>query len=187
MTDIPLIGSRPIEGPIIRLLFCLVCTTIEELPPHEGPAATDTLLELAAEKHEFPSGDRHVGKLFLLPVKAWMDPTQRKAIIDQLKQGAGLPGSSEGLDALSDDKDYYTSKSQFGEDAMACWKQHISPKDGCNDYMSESKRLVPKTEKARLELGLPSSKESGISVHLCQFCPVHSVMMTKHRAMRGMY
>lgn len=183
----PLIGSRELEGPVIRLMLCLVCNTIDELPPFDGPPEQDVLLEIAAEKHEFPSGERHVGKLFILPVQMWMDEKKRKAIIDQLKEGAGIAGSHKGLDALTDDDSYYSSKSQFGEDAMKCWKYHLQPKDGCGDYMSEEKRLVPKTDIERKNLGLPTAKESGINVFLCQFCPVHSAVTTRKRAIMGMY
>lgn len=188
MSDAPLIGSREIDGPVLRLVYCLVCNTIEELPPHDGPPETDVLLELTLEKHEFDSGERHVGKMFLLPVKMWMEEKSRKAIIKQLRESAGhLVGSGEGLDSLTEDKDYYTSKSQFGEDAMKCWSYHLQPKDGCGDYMDEKKRLVPKTDIERKNLGLPTSRESGINVFLCQFCPVHSTVVTKKRAIMGMY
>lgn len=183
MADIPLIGtSNPIDGPIIRLLMCFVCNTIEELPPHEGPPETDILLEMTVEKHEFPSGERHVGKLFLLPFKTWANTEQRKAIIDQLKgQGA------QGLDALDPDKNFYETKMTFAQDAMDCWRSRLQP-DHCGDYQNESKRLLPKTDKERMELGLPDPAHSGApKVYLCNFCPVHSVVTTKKRAIRGMY
>ena len=187
-TGKPLIGKREIEGPLIRILYCLVCKSIEELPPHDGPAETDVLLELAVEKHEFPSGERHVGKLFILPVKMWMEDKSRKAIIHQMRESAGqLVGSGEGLNSLTEDKDYYSSKSQFGEDAMTCWKAHLQPKDGCGEYMDEGKRLIPKTDIERKNLGLPTSRESGINVFLCPFCPVHSAVTTRKRMLMGMY
>jgi hypothetical protein len=118
MSDAPLIGKRELQdGPVIRLVYCLVCNTIEELPPHDGPPETDVLLELTLEKHEFPSGERHMGKMFLLPVKTWSNREHQKAIIKQLKGGG-----SAGLDELDPDKSFYDTKMQFAEDAMQCYK-----------------------------------------------------------------
>lgn len=185
MSEAPLIGSRSLDdGPVIRLVLCLVCGTIDELPPHDGPPETDVLLELTLEKHEFPSGERHMGKMFLLPVKSWANAEHRKEIIKQLKGGG-----SAGLDELDPDKSFYDTKMQFSEDAMECWKYHLYPKDpGCPDYESEEKRLLPKTDKERMELGLPDPASSGApKVYLCHFCPFHSVAVTKKRMIRGMY
>lgn len=167
MAEIPLIGSRAVEGPVIRLLYCLVCGSIEELPMYDGPTDGDLLLQISVEKHVFPSGEPHKGKLFILPVKTWVDPKQKKAIIDQLKGG----GSSGLADV---DPTYYDTKMTFHDDAMKCWESHNRPGDkafGCGDYQSESKRLLPNTEKERRDLGLPSASESSMKVYLCQFCP----------------
>lgn len=180
MADIPLIGSRAMDdGPVIRLLFCLVCKTLEELPMHHGPAETDTLLEISVEKHVFPSGEPHKGKLFVVPVKIWADPKNKKAVIDQLKGGG-----SEGLAEI--DPDYYDTKMTFHEDAMNCWNSHNRPGDkaiGCSDYQDESKRLLPNTAKERRDMGLPSAAESGPKVYLCQFCPYQQRVVETRRMM----
>jgi hypothetical protein len=125
-----------------------------------------------------------MGKMFLLPVKTWMKQENRKAIIDQLKGGG-----SEGLDAMDPEKQFYSTKMQFAEDAMQCYNYHLRPSDpGCTDYESEQKRLLPKTDRERKELGLPDPANSGApKVYLCHFCPFHAVATTKKRAMRGMY
>lgn len=189
MAEAPLIGTRDIahDGPVIRLLFCFECNTVDELPPFEGPPEHDYLLEMTAEKHEYPSGERHKGKLFILPVKTWAHVDSRKAIIEQLK-GAG----ARGLDALTPDGDYYSTRMTFADDAMDCWKRHLRPGDGasagCNDYETPPKRLLPTTVKERREAGLPDPANApGPKVYLCHFCPFHSVVMTKKRSMRGMY
>jgi len=185
MADAPLIGKREFDhsGPVIRLLYCLVCNTMEELPPHDGPSDEDFLLEITLEKHKFPSGDPHVGKLFILPVKTWANVESRKAIIEQLK-GNG----AQGLDAIDPDSNFYETKMQFADDAMECWKKHLSPTDNCDDYQSPAKRLLPKTAAERKELGLPDPASApGPRVYTCNFCPMHSVVTTKKRAMRGMY
>ena len=185
MSDVPLIGKRELQdGPVIRLVLCLVCNTIDELPPHDGPPETDVLLEITLEKHEFPSGERHMGKMFLLPVKSWANPQHRKEIIKQLTSGG-----SAGLDELDPDKSFYDTKMQFAEDAMQCYNYHLRPSDpGCPDYETEPKRLLPKTHKERIELGLPDPANSGApKVYLCHFCPFHTVATTKKRMIRGMY
>jgi hypothetical protein len=145
----PLIGSKPIEGAVIRLLMCLVCNTLEELPDYEGPSNFDYLLEISLEKHKFPSGEPHVGKLFKLPIKAWANPEQKEAILAQFKQGG-----SRGLDELSEDKNFYETKMTFANDAMECWQRHNRPKNDCEDYQKPAKRLLPDTAKERSELGL---------------------------------
>lgn len=182
MADIPLIGSRPIEGPVIRLLYCLVCNSIEELPMYDGPVEGDVLLELSVERHKFPSGEPHKGKLFVLPVKTWVDQKQKKAIIDQLKGG----GSSGLADV---DPTYYDTKMTFHDDAMKCWNAHNRPGDksfACADYRSEDKRLLPSTAKERRDLGLPSAAESGMKVYLCQFCPFHQRAVEIQRMQQGL-
>ncbi len=180
---IPILGQspRPIDGPTFRLLFCLVCKTLEELPPYEGDPKNDTLLEIAIEKHVFPSGEPHKGRLFVLPVKTWMDQNARKEILKQIHGGG-----SAGLNEL--DNTYYDTKSTFSEDALTCWKAHNKPTDSCDDYCSDRKLLLPKTEMERKELGLPSLKESGgPKNYLCHFCPIHVKVTQRKRKLMGMY
>jgi hypothetical protein len=185
MSDIPIIGksnNNALDGPVFRLLYCLVCETLEELPPFEGKVENDHLLQLACEKHTFPSGDPHKGKLFVLPVDTWTKPESRKAIIEQIKGGG-----SKGLDEF--DSTYYDSKSTFSEDALKCFSAHNRPQNGCGDYERDDKRLVPSSTKAeRKELGLPSAASiPGPKVYLCHFCPVHSTVTTRKRKLLGMY
>lgn len=182
MSDIPLIGSREIDGPVIRLLYCLVCNSIEELPMYTGPVEGDILLEISVERHQFPSGEPHKGKLFVLPVKTWTDAAQKKAIIEQLKGG----GSSGLADV---DPTYYDTKMTFHEDAMKCWESHNRPGDktvGCGDYQSDSKRLLPDTAKERAAMGLPSAADSGLKVYLCQFCPFQQRAIEIKRIQQGL-
>lgn len=179
----PVIGSKPIEGPVIRLLRCFVCETWEELPDHEGPTNTDVLLDITLEKHVFPSGDPHVGKLFKVPVKTWMNPEQRKAVLDQLGKGG-----ARGLDEIDPDKSFYDTKMQFAQDAMDCWMRHNQPKNDCDDYQKDSKRLLPNTAKERQELGLPMPKDlEGVKIYTCNFCPYHGEVVQRRRKIMGMY
>lgn len=179
----PLIGSKPIDGPIIRLLRCFVCETWEELPDYEGPSNFDYLLEMTLEKHKFPSGDPHVGKMFKVPVKSWGNLEERKAIMDQLAKGG-----SKGLDDLDPEKSFYETKMQFAEDAMQCWIAHNKPKDDCSDYQSPKKRLLPDTAKERGELGLPLPEHlEGPKIYTCNFCPYHGEVVQRKRKIMGLY
>lgn len=179
----PLIGSKPIEGPVIRLLVCLECNTIEELPDYEGPSNHDYLLEISLEKHKYPSGLEHIGKLFKLPVKAWANPEQKQAIMDQLNKGG-----SRGLDEIDPEKSFYETKMTFAQDAMECWIRHNRPKNDCDDYQSNSKRLLPDTAKERGELGLPLPEHlEGPKIYTCNFCPYHGEVVQRKRKIMGMY
>lgn len=183
MSNKPVIGMKDYDGPLIRLLRCMVCETWEELPDYEGPVERDYLLEMTIERHKFPSGDPHVGKLFKIPVKAWGNAEQRKAVLDQLGQGGSI-----GLDALDPDKAFYDTKMTFSADAMTCWKAHNSPKTGCDDYQIPAKRLLPNSAKERAELNLPKPEHAdGPKIYLCNFCPVHSVVTQRKRMIMGMY
>ena len=168
------------SGPVFRLLYCLVCGSLEELPPFEGRPENDHLLAIAVAPHKFPSGEEHKGKLFVLPVAYWEGET-RKRIIEQIKGGG-----SKGLDEFDDS--FYASRSTFAEDALKCFAQHNRPQDGCSDYMTPAKRLLPNTSAERKELGLPSAADApGPKSSLCMFCPVHSVVTTRKRTLMGMY
>jgi len=178
----PLIGSKQIDGPVIRLLRCLVCETWEELPDYDGPSDKDYLLEISIEKHVFPSGEPHIGKLFKVPVKTWANTEQRKAVLDQL--GAG----SRGLDDLDPDKNFYDTKMTFAADAMKCWAAHNRPKEDCDEYETPKKRLLPNTAKERADLHLPKPEHlDGPKVYMCHFCPIHSATMTRRRKIAGLY
>lgn len=167
------------SGPRIRLLYCSVCKSVEELPPFEGRPENDVLLELSVSRHE-TNGVRHTGHLFDIALKLWSSERVRKEIIKQIK------GGSKGLDEL--DPTYYESKSTFSEDAMKCFGLHLRPKGACPDWRSERKRLVPDTREERKDLGLsPVKSGTGPKVYLCQFCPVAVYYSTKEREQKGLY
>lgn len=169
------------SGPIIRILFCAVCQTLEELPLFDGPPEKDTLLEILVSHHQFDSGEPHKGHLFRLPLLTWHNEAVRKQIIHQIKGGG-----SKGLDEF--DAEFYATKNTFQEDAMKCFSQHLRPQGGCPDYNSDKKILLPNTAVERKEAGLAApSKAPGPKNYLCQFCPVQSTVLTKARLLRGDY
>lgn len=182
MSNIPLLGSKPQQPnePMFRLLYCLVCQTLEELPPYDGAPEQDHLLAIACETHVFPSGDPHRGKLFSLPLRAWAKPESKREIIRQIKGGG-----SAGLDEI-DDK-FYESRSTFMESAMSCYKQHNKPKDGCSDWRIKEKMLIPNTEKERKKEGMGSYIDApGPKTYLCDFCPVAiGVAQRKRKLIEG--
>jgi hypothetical protein len=162
------------QEPYIRLLVCHTCKSIEELPPYEGPNEHDVLLNVSVEKH----GDSHMGRLFNVSALHWHSETLRPMIIEQIRKG------SPGLDVFG--TQFYNTRMTFHEDAMACYKQHNRPKEGCPEFRVEKKRLVPGTNKERKEIGLsPVEKGTGPKVFVCDFCPVRSYYAHKHNVATG--
>lgn len=185
--DVPLLNQPPTEtkildpgGPKIRLLFCLNCKTIEEIPDFEGHPEDDTLLEITVSKHE-SAGVRHAGHLFKVDALLWAKQEVREQIIDQIR-AKGSPG----LNAIM--PNYYETKNQFFEDAMVCWSMHNRPKGQCPDFAHDKKILRPDTKAERKDLGLaPVEKSTAAKVYLCDFCPVKTYNITKAREAKGMY
>jgi hypothetical protein len=181
MSNIPILGQKKQEDePMFRLLHCLVCGTLEELPPYDGDPELDFLLAIACEQHVFPSGEPHKGKLFVIPLRAWAKKEAKQEIIRQIKGGG-----SKGLDEF--DEGFYDSRSNFMEDAMSCYSRHNSPKNGCDDWHHDSKLLIPNTEKERRKEGMGSYKTSaGKKTYLCDFCPVAIGVAQRKRKLLGL-
>ena len=182
MSNFPILGQKKMDNePMFRLLFCLVCQTLEELPPFDGAPEQDHLLAIACETHVFPSGEPHKGKLFVLPLRAWAKPESRKEIIRQIKGGG-----SAGLAEIDDT--FYDSRSTFMEGAMDCYKSHNKPKEGCSDWRIKEKLLVPNTVKERKAEGMARYQdEAGPKTYLCDFCPVAiGVAQRKQQLLGGM-
>ena len=183
--DVPILGQDTSnqsanDGPKIRLLFCNNCKTIDELPDYEGRPEDDYLLQIMVEKHQ--SNDvPHAGRLMKVPLALWVVPDIKDAIVKQIYEKL-----APGFNALM--PGFYETKSQFAQDAMTCYNQHLRPKGGCPDYGSDKKLLLPDTAKDRKELGLAPLKDSGApKTYLCQFCPVHTFMVTQQRKKAGLY
>lgn len=181
---VPLLGKPEPEAkdePVIRLLFCSSCSSVDTLPPHEGRPEDDVVLDrLIHDLHTHPVLGAHKGLLFTVPLKWWAKESSRQQIIKQIREGL-----SDGMDEL--DPDYYAHRDQLRADAMACFNRHLRPKGQCPDYMSESKKILPPTKAERKDLGLASPKESGVAIYECAACPVHVYNITKTREQRGMY
>jgi hypothetical protein len=164
--------------PMIRILVCRNCKTIEELPDWDGDPRNDTLLNVLVSRHQQP--EEHIGLLMKFPVKYWAVPKIQAEIVKQIR------GGSEGLDAIQ--ANFYATKNQFAEDAMTCFAEHLRPKGQCSDYKSEKKMLKPETNKERQEANLDKyERTGGPKVYLCDFCPVKSYNMKKSNLEKGLY
>jgi len=165
------------DEPMIRILVCRNCKTIEEMPDYEGDPEYDTLLNILVQKHQKPV--EHIGLVIKFPVKYWAVPKVREAIVAQIK------GGSSGLDAFQ--TNFYATKNQFAEDAMSCFSDHNRPVGQCADYKSDKKLLKPDTSAERKEAGLSLAGKTGPKVYLCDFCPVKSFNMKKFNEEQGLY
>ncbi len=179
---IPADVPRSDNPEYLRLLYCLVCESIEELPPYDGDPEHDQLLEISIERrHLFPSGEPHKGHLFRVPVDEWTRQDVKHRMIEQIKGGG-----SKGIDEF--DATYYATSDTFREDALKCFAKHLRPTDGCPDYKTDKMRLLPNTKAERRDAGLPDPKNApGPRNYLCNFCPVQSVVDQRLRAAKGLY
>lgn len=179
--SLPILGQNTapkVDGREIRVLYCMVCDTLEELEPFNGRPENDTLLEVLVSRHEFPSGERHVGRLLQFPAVYWENQNIRKEIIRQIK-GA----SAQGIDDFQ--PGFYDSRDTFREDAMKCFQAHLRPEGACPDYNSEKKMLVPDTKAERRDVGLPDPRKApGPKRYLCSFCPVQSFYEGKYNQLK---
>jgi hypothetical protein len=163
----------------IRLLACGECKTIEELPDFEGHPSQDHLLNALVSKHE-SNGRRHQPALLADVEKVkWDDANVRTEVAKQLAQRLSGKGET-GLGTP-----FYTTRDTFRDDAMACWKKHLR-NPACNDYKNDDKRLTPGTSAERKAAGLPEYSHAN-DRYLCEFCPVHSLVVTAARKAAGAY
>lgn len=163
------------EHEKIRLLVCRDCGTIEELPDFDGPPEYDSVLEYVLSQHE-TNGHRHIGRLYDVEKRAWDLKPLRDAMIEQLK------GGSKGLAEF--DLNFYNTKDTLKEDALACYKAHLRPKEGCSEWRADRKLLRPPTKKERKEVGLDMA--SAPKRWLCDFCPVRPYYEDKFNQSQGL-
>ena len=160
-----------------RLLRCNQCRTIDALPWYEGPPDGDHLLAaLIREKHTDPGGEPHIGVLMNVETQHWNSPSTREAILARIREVSGHTGL---------DPDFYEARDTFSEDALKCWRSHHN-NPACNEYKSDRKRLTPGTAQERREAGLPEYR-SPHDRYLCEFCPVHSLVLQAARHEAGLY
>lgn len=162
----------------VRLLICHTCKTVQELPDYEGPAERDDTLNFRVSEHRFSDGSEHFGIMGRVEAAHWNKPSHRDEIVAKIREAAGMPGTGSGMG-----ESYYDVKSNFQMDALGCWQQHNRTHD-CDEYQSDRKRLYPDTKAERKSEGLPAERPS---TFLCDFCPVHSLVMQRKRHEQGYY
>lgn len=162
------------EEEKIRILVCHTDGAVYELPWYDGPQEHDDTLNYRVSEHR-----DHVGNLFVYNKKDWEKSTYREAILSELAKQV-KPGQGTGMG-----ESFYDLKSTFQEDAIMCWKGFGKTTDpGHCDYRKDNKRLYPDTKGDRKELGLSPTRPN---TFLCDFCPVHSLVMQKKRKAAGLY
>lgn len=183
-------AHQPSDGPRIRLLACGQCKTIEPLDPYNGPRELaeqyDVVLNIAVGRHQ-DGVERipHAPAVLLDVAKSdWDNPNARDQIEQQVR--ASFSGGETGLGAEA-----YAMRDNFREDAMKCWEKHLRT-PSCSEYKADHMRLVPDTSVERKELGVAAASEYDrnnpeLTRHLCEYCPVHSLVQQHLRKKAGLY
>lgn len=181
----------------MRVLICMDCETMEQLPDYTGPlelaevpgpdgnlqerkvppVGADAHLDYIAEPHR---RKEHKGQLIHVPDEDWDNETTRAEILAQVR--SALAGGTTGLTPEA-----YALKDTFQEDAMRCFNAHKRPKAGCIDWHDKSKRLGNslldhEERKLAKQHGLKAPKQ-----FLCDFCPVASHVEHKKVEKKGLY
>lgn len=167
----------------IRLYICQECKQIIPIPSDGVPPYKfDYLLHKIEGDHGWRG---HQFAIIAVTKAAWTNHdgspnTQGQQIILKQIQDA-VAGGETGLGSA-----FYDVKDQFHEDAMTCWKAHNRTLS-CDEFKSDRKILMPDTGAIRRAEGLGKYKSD---IHLCNFCPVASVVESKIRAAKdakGLY
>lgn len=163
----------------VRLLICRDCQSTEVLPEYEGNPDYDDALTYATEKHAYPNGERHFGRLYGPVTDAqWDNREIREELLRRIWQQEGHTGMEPWV---------YATMETLKADAMQCWRSRLRP-ETCSDYRSDKKRLVPPTQNERKDAGVGKYTASPQHTqYLCNYCPINSMVEQKVRAARGMY
>jgi len=160
----------------VRLLFCHVCRTVEEVPDYDGPAEYDYYLQHKVAPHQFESGSPHRGVLG----RVEDEPEKIEAAIREMENMVS-PGSGSGLGQL-----LYDLKDNYKIEAMQCWKRH-GRTENCDDYRTDKMRLFLDTKAERRAEGMSVNRDERPNIWLCDHCPVHSLVQQRQRKDAGLY
>ena len=183
--------STPKQGEErILLLVCKSCKTIEELPfdtsaPYiqDGVTKFDQRNNPWLQEATYPHDQKGcLGMLADVDKFFWMSPKGRQSSVDGIKKQLLDGGGAEGLAAIQDD--IYNIKSTFQDDAQTCFTLHNRPKGQCGDWMTDSRKLMPKTSGDRKAAGLGKFNSK---TYLCHYCPVAVYNQTRLNQERGLY
>lgn len=164
---------------VIRVLICRDCRSTEVLPDFKGDPSHDDALIYATEKHAYPNGEKHFGRLYGDIAEAqWNKRDTRDEILRRIWQEEGHTGMEPWV---------YSTFETLKLDAMQCWRSRLRP-ESCSDYRSDKKRLVPPTAADRKSEGIGKYRASTKHTqYLCNYCPINSIVEQKVREARGMY
>lgn len=196
--DIPNLGNVPllgmptpqsimrdelIEGDRDDLLICKDCGTIEHIPFFDGPPEYNAprIARLRNHVYDLADGTSSTHEIAFTTVNALFWKTSQdfrdwivKAINESVTTGDVGLGESN-----------YALRSTFQADAIECWRKH-NRTSNCEDYKSDSKRLVPRdTRDERKELNMSTKARDLPGTYLCVFCPYHSVVMQRANKAKG--
>ena len=165
----------------VRLLVCPTDKSIEEMPDFDGPPQYDQVLQALVAKHERKRCP--TGSLLRVEESKWQNPEVQNEVRKRIAASFGDKAET-GLGTPT-----YQLMETLRDDAMKCFQQH-NRNPACNDYKSDSKRLVPDTKAERKELGMDpkyDAQDRSLTRYLCEWCPVHSLVQQAARAKAGLY
>jgi hypothetical protein len=168
---------------IVGIYVCFQCKEINEIYDYNPKDAdNDTRIGYLVEMHlqRHPSLAERVvtewSRLGFIPEKMWKSAEYRKQITDEILKGNNQKGF---------DSETYSIMDTLKEDAMKCFQAHGRPvykAPGCQDFLSASKEIKPKTGVERKAAGLPSYDETKVKRRfLCEHCPYFSDAQSKIR------
>lgn len=166
----------------LRLLICHTCSSIQPIAAFHGPAEHDEQLHARVAEHQYPGSrptrghDMDLGKV---SERSWNDPEKRRSILAKLGEEIGT-GKGAGLGVEN-----YDLRDDYMDMAMRCWRVEHNRTSDCGDYMSDRMTLLAHSVEERRDLGLDPRQRPKLK--LCQFCPMHSVIMQRQRKKRGLY
>lgn len=147
----------------VRLLQCMTCKSVEQMPDFEGMPEDDHLLQYIDEKHGGQTEQPHHRALHRINKTHWDDRAIRKQIHTQMW-----------ADTKGFVPEYYAIKDTLLEDAQKCFSSHKRSVP-CIDYQDRSKRLGNPAAGLRRQLSRELRRDltgGGPKVFLCSFCPV---------------
>jgi hypothetical protein len=166
------------SGARDTLMVCAECGTVEHA---SGEPQYNEELEALGRRHEvYVAGNLYRHPLALTTVNAqlWEKSEEFRKFLIAMIQDATKTGDV-GLGNKN-----YDLKNTFQEDAITCWRKHGRTQN-CDDYKSDKMKLLPDTKGDRKELGLSVRAANRPGVHLCVYCPYHSVVMSRARKAQG--
>ena len=139
----------------MRLLQCMDCRTVDELPDYNGRPEDDVLLQYVIDtKHPKLGGiEDHKGALHYVETKAY-EANKAKILEEMWAKTTGFK------------PEYYQARSTFQEDAYTCWNRDHNRPHFCSDFQTEKKRIKNPTKEGW------KSQDPKMKIFLCDFCPV---------------